>query len=426
MISLPEDRRHAATVVALNRDADDLMLQVASKLRRRRPQASLPSPRSQSASFSPAADHLRGPATASRDRSARALPASDRDRLVAIALMCAALFYFACLDASGKWLNHVMDPVQTTFIRYLGSVILVLAVFNPMTRPGVLRTRRPSLQLFRSLMGLLATAFNIIALQHLQLAETMSIMFATPFFVALLTGPLLGEWPGVRQLTAIVVGFVGVLVVTRPGLNGLHPVALLSIAGALCYAFYNVATRVLAGSDSSETIMVYSGVAGVVLLAPVMPQVWTMPDSWLVWAVVVAIGAFGAIGHWLLIIAHRRASALVLAPFIYTEIVWMIGLGFLVFGDVPDRWTLLGGLIVIGSGLYLLGGERRTAGPAVADMVSMTPGSNDAPRLQPCPPQTVDVGIADDVGTGSDDLIRPMRNGRRRMPEAWLGRSPVP
>ncbi|MGO4712227.1 DMT family transporter [Bradyrhizobium sp. 2TAF24] len=345
----------------------------------------------------------------------------DRDRLVAIALMCAALFYFACLDASGKWLNHVMDPVQTTFIRYLGSVILVLAVLNPVTRPGVLRARRPGLQLFRSLMGLLATAFNIIALQHLQLAETMSIMFATPFFVALLTGPLLGEWPGVRQITAIVVGFAGVLVVTRPGLNGLHPVALLSVAGALCYAFYNVATRVLAGSDSSETTMVYSGVAGVVLLAPVMPQVWTMPDSWLVWAVAIAIGAFGAIGHWLLIIAHRRASALVLAPFIYTEIVWMIALGFVVFGDVPDRWTLLGALIVIGSGLYLLGGERKTAGPAVVDKALTMPGGDDAaPRLQPCPPQT------EEIDTRADGLVGPMQNGRRRMPQAWRGKSPVP
>jgi drug/metabolite transporter (DMT)-like permease len=222
------------------------------------------------------------------------------------------------------------------------------------------------LQAGRSLLLLASTALNFIALQYLQLTETVSIMFATPLLVALLAGPLLGEWAGPRRLAAIGVGFLGVLVVTRPGF-GLHPAAFLSLTGAVCYALYSIATRVLAGSDSSATTMFYSGLAGVLLVAPVVPWVWSVPASGLVWLMMIVLGAMGAFGHWLLILAHARAPAPVLAPFIYTQIIWMIALGFLVFGDLPDGWTLAGSAIVIASGLYLLYRERvRAAPPALA------------------------------------------------------------
>jgi len=192
----------------------------------------------------------------------------------------------------------------------------------------------------------------------------VSIMFATPLLVALLAGPLLGEWAGPRRLAAIGVGFIGILIVTRPGF-GLHPAALLSLTGAVCYALYSVATRVLAGYDSSATTMFYSGLAGVLLVTPIVPWVWSVPDSGLVWMMMIVVGACGAFGHWLLILAHARAPAPVLSPFIYTQIAWMIVLGFLLFGDLPDRWTLAGSAIVIASGLYLLYRERVRAAPPV-------------------------------------------------------------
>jgi drug/metabolite transporter (DMT)-like permease len=284
--------------------------------------------------------------------------AERRNRLIGIGLMCAALMCFSCLDASAKWLNRSMDPLLTVWWRYVSSVVLVSFAINPWTRPGVLRTNRMWVQVARSLLLFLSTACNFVALQYMQLAETISIIFSTPLMVALLAGPLLGEWIGPRRLVAIGVGFVGVLVVTRPGVGTMHPAALLSVAGSVAYAFYAITTRVLAAHDSSQTTMVYSGLAGVVLMTPLLPFVWTTPATPLAWFLVVAIGVFGAVGHWLLILAHARAPAPILSPFIYTQIVWMLALGYVLFGDWPDHWTLAGSSIVIASGLYLIYRER--------------------------------------------------------------------
>jgi drug/metabolite transporter (DMT)-like permease len=281
-----------------------------------------------------------------------------RRRLVGIALMCGALICFSLLDASAKWLNREMDPLLTVWWRYASSVVLVSVVINPWTHPGVLRTRCPWLQGARSLLLFVSTALNFAALQYLQLAETMSIMFATPLLVALLAGPILGERVGPRRLAAIAIGFLGVIVVTRPGLGTMHPAVLLSIAGAVSYAFYGISTRMLASQDSSRTTMVYSGLAGLAVMTPLLPFLWITPASPLVWILLAALGVFGAVGHWLLILAHARAPAAVPSPLMYTQILWMLVLGYVVFGDWPNVWTLLGSGIVIASGLYLLSRER--------------------------------------------------------------------
>lgn len=273
-------------------------------------------------------------------------------------MMCAALAVFAVLDAGAKWISGYMDPLQAVWARYAVSVVFVSLVLNPWTHPGVLQTRAPVLQGVRSLMLLLSTVLNFLALQHLQLAEAITIMFATPLLIALLSGPFLGEWPGPRRMIAIGVGFLGVIVVMRPGIGGLHPAAFLLVAGVFCYAFYNLTTRKLASIDSSETTMMYSGIAGVLVMTPLMLFVWTHPSSPLVWAIMLLMGACGAFGHWLIIGAHKRVPAAVLAPFIYTQLIWMLILGWLVFDQWPDRWTLGGGLIVAASGLYLLYRER--------------------------------------------------------------------
>jgi drug/metabolite transporter (DMT)-like permease len=285
-------------------------------------------------------------------------PETGRSRLIAIGLMCGAVLCFSLLDTSAKWLTGSMDPLQVVFARYAGSMLLVSLLFNPWSRPGVLRSRKPWLQAVRSLLLLGSTALNFFALKYLQLAETVSIMFATPLVVALVAGPLLGEWPGPRRLAAIAVGFLGVLVITRPGLGGMHPAAILVVIGCGCYAFYSLSTRVLAAYDPPETTMVYSGVAGTVALLPLIPLFWSWPQGPLPWLAMLATGVFGAFGHWLLILAHRLAPATILAPFIYSQIVWMIALGFIVFDQLPDRWTFVGAAIVIASGLYLLYRER--------------------------------------------------------------------
>jgi drug/metabolite transporter (DMT)-like permease len=209
---------------------------------------------------------------------------------------------------------------------------------------------------------LASTMTNFLALRYLQLDQTVSISFSTPFFVAALSGPILGEWVRWRRWTAIAVGFLGVLVVTRPTPSAFQPAALLSLTGAVCYALYALSTRILARTDSNETTLFYSNIVGAAAMLPVVPFFWTTPTDALIIALMVATGALGSFGHYLLIAAHRLAPAAVLSPFIYTEVPLMIALGFLAFGDLPTAWTLTGAAIVVASGLYILHRERMVKG----------------------------------------------------------------
>jgi drug/metabolite transporter (DMT)-like permease len=283
-------------------------------------------------------------------------------RLTGIALMCGAVACFAMLDTTAKYLNLYMSTLQVVWARYTGAFLFPFIVSNPWTRPGLTRTKRPLLQLVRSMLLLASTLCNFAALRYLQLDEAIALIFSTPFFVAALSGPILGEWVHWRRWTAIAVGFVGVLVVTRPGAGSFHPAALLSLSAALCYALYSISTRILARTDSNETTLFYFNLVGFLALMPVVPFVWTTPGDPLVIALMVATGAIGSLGHYLLIAAHRLAPVAVLSPFIYTEIVLVTALGFLVFGDVPSRFTLTGAAIVVASGLYLLHRERKVRG----------------------------------------------------------------
>lgn len=286
--------------------------------------------------------------------------AARRARLTGVALMCGAVACFACLDTTAKYLSRHMDVVQVVWARYTFAFALALVLSNPLTRPGLLRTNRIGLQLTRSTLLLGSTVLNFIGLKYLQLDQAVAIAFSTPFIVAALSGPVLGEKVDPHRWASIGVGFLGVLVVTRPGTGAIHPAALLMVVASLCYAMYALSTRVLARTDSSETTLFYSNLVGAVLMAVAVVPVWSTPSLTHA-ALMVVLGALGSFGHYLLIVAHRLAPAAVLSPFIYTQLAWMITLGFLVFGDVPNSWTLGGAGIVIASGLYLLHRERRRA-----------------------------------------------------------------
>jgi drug/metabolite transporter (DMT)-like permease len=283
-------------------------------------------------------------------------------RLTGIALMCGAVACFAFLDTTAKYLNLHMSTLEVVWARYTGAFLLPFIVSNPWTRPGLVTTARPLLQVGRSVLLLASTMCNFMALRYLQLDEAISIAFSTPFFVAALSGPILGEWVRWRRWTAISVGFLGVLVVTRPGPGSFQPAALLSLGGAMCYALYALSTRILARTDSNETTLFYSNIVGAGAMLPVVPFFWTTPTDALIIALMVVTGALGSFGHYLLIAAHRLAPAAVLSPFIYAEIPLMIVLGFLVFADLPNRWTLTGAAIVVASGLYILHRERMVKG----------------------------------------------------------------
>ena len=301
--------------------------------------------------------------TAIERREARAVNAGRAEprssaRLKAIGLMSAAVVCFAALDTSGKLLARELDTLQIAWGRFAAHFLIALVLFNPLGTPGLFKSRNWPLELFRAALLFGSTATNFFALRYLQLDETTSIVFATPLLVALLAGPLLGEWVGPRRLAAIGVGFLGVILVLRPGLGGLHWAASFSVVGMVCYAFYSITTRKLASVDSAATMVLLSALVPALALTPAVPFVWRMPEHATSWLLLAGTGLFGAVGHWLLTVAHRLAPASILMPFTYSQILWVVLLSYAVFHDVPSGTTLAGAGIVIASGLYLLYRER--------------------------------------------------------------------
>jgi drug/metabolite transporter (DMT)-like permease len=282
-----------------------------------------------------------------------------RQRPTGIALMCCAVALFACLDTTAKYLNTQMDSLEIAWARYTSAFLLTLIVSNPLTQPGLLRTRRMTLQITRSVLLVGSTALNFLALRWLQLDEALSIIFTFPFIVAIASGPMLGEWLGWRRWSAICFGFAGVLLITRPGFGGMHPAALLSFAATVCYGLYAVITRIVSRVDSNQTSLFYANFIGALVMLPVIPFVWATPSSSLIALLLMGIGVLGSAGHFCLIAGHKLAPASVLSPFVYTQLIWVVILGYLVFDHVPTGWTIAGAAMVIGSGLYLLYRERK-------------------------------------------------------------------
>jgi drug/metabolite transporter (DMT)-like permease len=300
--------------------------------------------------------------------------AAIEDRMAAIGLMCCTILFFSMLDAAAKYLVMVASlPVfQCIWLRFVSHAAFSFVAFGPRTFVGSLRSARPGLQMLRGILLFATTGFNFAALRYLQLDQVATIYFLTPFVVAILAGPFLGEWIGWRRLLAIMIGFSGVLLVTRPGFGGIHWAVSYSFASTLSYACYIILTRYLARHDPSMVTQIYSPLAGVVMLAPLALWVWEWPQDLGTWALLLSTGVSGGIGHYLLILAHRRAPAPVLAPFTYLNIVTQTTFGFLVFSQLPSAWTLAGGSVIITSGLYLLYRERMMAKRDAAAAASLT------------------------------------------------------
>jgi len=285
------------------------------------------------------------------------------DRLPAIGLMCLTVALFAVLDSTAKYLVEVggLPIMQVVWVRFLGHFILTLVIFAPYGLRSLVLSKRLGHQLARSVLMFIITALNFAALKYLQLDQNVTIFFLAPFIVAALAGPLLGEWIGWRRLAAIMVGFLGVLLVVRPGFGGFHWAFLLAFGATFCYALYNISTRFLSGFDDTKVTQFYSPAAGALLAAPIAIWFWQWPAEPFHWLLLLSMGASGGFAHWLLIRAHRLAPAPILAPFTYTSLIWMSIAGFLVFGHLPSIWTLSGGAVMVSSGLYLLLRERMRA-----------------------------------------------------------------
>lgn len=288
-----------------------------------------------------------------------------RDRPRAIALMIIAITLFSALDTSAKYLGmHYGLPVtQVAWSRFVGQFIglmILVPLLGSLSLSELFHSRHVKLQLVRSVLMAATTVLNFAALQYLRLDQTITIVFLAPLVVALLAGPVLGEWVGWRRLIAILIGFSGILIVVRPGFDSVHPAVLYSLAAMLAYAIFMLATRYLSAYDPPLVTLFYSMFVGTLFGAPLALAGWVWPPDALSWILMGSLGILGGGGHWLFIHAYRLAPASSIAPFLYTQLLTMIALGWLVFGDVPDLWTLAGSLVIVGSGVYLFHRERLT------------------------------------------------------------------
>lgn len=279
-------------------------------------------------------------------------------RITGILLMVTAMVAFTMLDATAKQLVKTLPPAVAVFGRYFVATVLSLGVMLRSGGFGLLGTRHPALQILRGLLLTGSTILNFIAIMYLQLAQTAAIFFTIPLWVCALSVPLLGEHVGWRRWVAVAIGFGGVLVIMRPGTSDFHWAMLLSIGSAFCGSIYNIVTRKVGARDRAETSLFYVSSIGMLAAAAPLPWLWQMPQG-AQWLMLAFMGLAGSAGHFMLIQAHRLAPASALAPFMYTQIIWMILVGYLLFGDVPELWTIIGAGVVVASGLFVFASEAR-------------------------------------------------------------------
>ncbi|MDP6066964.1 MAG: DMT family transporter [Alphaproteobacteria bacterium] len=279
-------------------------------------------------------------------------------RLRGIALMIAAGFCFVMLDVCAKYLTHELHVLEIIWGRYTFHALFMLALLGPRFGLGLVRTRRLGLQVTRSLLLLHATGFFFTALKHIPLAEATTVAFVNPLIVTALAVPLLGERVGLRRWAAVLVGFVGVIVVLRPGLGVMHWAAVLPLGMATCLAFYQIFTRMLVAGESPYATLFYTALVASIVASLLVPLVWTTPSTE-AWLILVLMGLIGGIGHYFMIKALEFAPAAVVAPFAYVNLIWVTVAGFVFFADLPDRFTVLGTLIIVGSGLFIVYREHR-------------------------------------------------------------------
>ena len=283
--------------------------------------------------------------------------------------MLLAVFIFASQDGITKTLIGQYEAPQILLVRFAAFALFVTIWVA--RRGGVKKaaaTRRPVLQVVRCL--LIAVEIGLFAwiVHYMPLADVHALFASAPLMITALSVPLLRETVGIRRWSAVGVGFIGVLIILRPGVTAVQPVAMLVLLGALMFALYVVLTRLVSRVDSSETSLFYMAWVGFVFSVAVGPFYWTWPDleGW-IWLLALACTSIS--GHVLFVLALKEAPAAVLQPYQYTILVWAAIFGFVFFGDIPDLPTVIGASIIVASGLYTLYREqivgRRVTAPAV-------------------------------------------------------------
>ena len=289
--------------------------------------------------------------------AARRAPARADRPFKGIALILLSTTFLGVSDVTAKYLSASLPSIEIAWLRFLVFAVIMVPAMVPGSPLFAMRTSRVGLQLMRGAALLGSSLFFITGLRYLPIAEASATGFVAPLFVTALSIFFLSEKVGVRRWLATATGLLGVLIILRPGTGAFHAAAFFPIVSALAWAVTLIMTRMMSGREHAITIMTYSSIAGVAILSVLVPFVWVAP-SWHAVMFGILIGVASTAGQWIVVLAFRYADASVLAPFSYTQLVWVSTLGFLIFGEVPDAWTVVGAAFIVASGLYTAHRER--------------------------------------------------------------------
>jgi drug/metabolite transporter (DMT)-like permease len=270
----------------------------------------------------------------------------------------AAIFPF--LNASVKYLGRHYPMPEIFWVRYAGHVVFALLFFLPRNGLALFRTRRPGMQVWRALLLFGASAFYFLGLLTVALPTASAIAFVGPIIVTALSVPMLGEQVGIRRWTAVVLGFLGALVIIRPGSDVMQWGAVLVLMDAACYAVYQVLSRKVGGHDPAVVSITLSGIGGLACATLLLPlSEFHLPHSAFDALIFATVGLWGLLGHFFVTKAYQWGSASVCAPVGYVELVGATAFGYLLFDEFPDLWTWTGAAIIVASGLYITHREHR-------------------------------------------------------------------
>jgi drug/metabolite transporter (DMT)-like permease len=287
--------------------------------------------------------------------------APDSQRILAgILFMCGAGLLFPVMGGFAKFLGEAgYSSLQVSWARAFGHIVFMLAFFVPRFGVRMLRTRRPITQLFRSLMLFASNATNFFAIIYIPLAKSASISLMAPLFVLPLAWAVLGERTTIARLVALCVGFVGVLIVIRPGTELFHWASLFVVISSACYAVYQVLTRLISSIDPPETSAIYSSVVGGFGMFLVLPFIWKTPEGLRDILYFCSLGVLGGLGHYFVARALTNAPANIVSPFQYMQLLGSVAVGYVFFGDFPDFLGWVGAAIIVAAGLYIGWSQRK-------------------------------------------------------------------
>ncbi len=285
--------------------------------------------------------------------------AAPQNVLRGILLLVAAVSTFAVLDSIAKYLSRTYPVPTIVWARYAMQTLFMLLVVGPRLKLDLVRSLRPGLQVIRGVVLVVSSMFFFSAIALMPLAEASAITFLSPLFLAGMSVWLLKERVRRSAWAAIIAGLVGVLFIIRPGGDVFTPAAVLPILTALCFAGYQLLTRKLAGIDSTMATLFYGAIVGTLLLSLALPFYWKTPESVLHALLFIALGVLGTLGHFVLIRAFTHAPPAALAPFVYVQLVAVLILGYAVFGEFPDGWSLVGMGIIVLSGAWIAARQAR-------------------------------------------------------------------